>query len=88
MHPSSAPMDKPPSAPDAIMPEAESTPMADPIPPVPVAVCTRHTVVTYDGPSDVLVLRIRRGERLLVTPELDTIVDSLMANGHVFTQED
>lgn len=75
----------------AITPEAEPVPVAEPAPvatEVAPPTCTKHTVVTYDGPSDTLVLRIKRGQRLLVIPELDPIIDSLIANGHIFTQED
>lgn len=91
MNLSSAP-DDPPPAPiptPAITPEADPAPVADSAPVATDApLCTKHTVVTYDGPSDTLVLRIKRGQRFLVIPELDPIIDSLIANGHVFTQED
>jgi len=91
MNPLSAPMDEPPPVPvpaPAITPEAEPTAAAEPVTAEPPVACTKHTVVTYDGPSDTLLLRIKRGERFLVTRELDPIIDSLIASGHIFTHEE
>ncbi|MBA3823288.1 MAG: hypothetical protein H0X24_05180 [Ktedonobacterales bacterium] len=46
--------------------------------------CT-HRVMTYDGPSDVLVLRVKQGETFLVPDALLAVIDQLTAHGHIFT---
>lgn len=61
-------------------------------PPTPIVAdnpqpTTTHTL-QYDGPSDTVYIALHKGERLVVSPDMDTLIQRLLDEGHEFSPVD
>lgn len=58
------------------------------VPETPTTTNTETHTLQYEGPSDTVYVAIHKGDRLIVSPEMEPMIQRLLAEGHQFSTVD